>query len=98
MDLLGHADSARVKGRQHPDCTRLFLDLSRATARRWCGMTTCGNRRTAQVAARGVGVHPVTHARAPSRVRSRIGARVPPNRALASGARSCLGSLPSLPR
>jgi predicted RNA-binding Zn ribbon-like protein len=29
------------------ECTRLFVDLSRSGARRWCGMAECGNRHKA---------------------------------------------------
>ncbi|MFJ4153029.1 CGNR zinc finger domain-containing protein [Streptomyces galbus] len=44
VDLLGGADFARMKECANPECTRLFIDLSRSAARRWCGMAECGNR------------------------------------------------------
>jgi predicted RNA-binding Zn ribbon-like protein len=33
-----------VKGCEGPVCTLLFLDRTRARARRWCSMAVCGNR------------------------------------------------------
>lgn len=44
LDLLSGADMDRVKGCAHPDCTRLYVDSSRAKNRHWCGMGTCGNK------------------------------------------------------
>lgn len=44
LELFGSADIERVKECGNPECTRLFVDLSRAFARRWCGMAECGNR------------------------------------------------------
>ncbi|MGO9036177.1 CGNR zinc finger domain-containing protein [Mycobacterium sp.] len=32
----------------HPDCTRLYVDASRAKNRLWCGMGTCGNKAKVQ--------------------------------------------------
>ncbi|MGH1526542.1 CGNR zinc finger domain-containing protein [Leifsonia sp. L25] len=34
------------------DCTRPFLDVSRASNRRWCGMSGCGDRAKAAATAR----------------------------------------------
>jgi predicted RNA-binding Zn ribbon-like protein len=44
LDLLAGTDIENVKRCAHPDCTRLYLDASRAKNRHWCGMGTCGNR------------------------------------------------------
>ncbi|MFE7439025.1 CGNR zinc finger domain-containing protein [Streptomyces chartreusis] len=44
VDLVSSADFQRMKECANPECTRLFVDLSRAGARRWCGMAECGNR------------------------------------------------------
>ena len=49
VDLFGGPLAARVRECAAPDCSGLFLDGSRAGARRWCSMTACGNR--AKVAA-----------------------------------------------
>ena len=48
VDLLAGADMENVKRCVHPDCTRLYLDASRAKNRHWCGMGTCGNRAKVQ--------------------------------------------------
>jgi len=42
--LFGGPLAARVRECAAPDCSALFLDESRAGARRWCSMTACGNR------------------------------------------------------
>jgi predicted RNA-binding Zn ribbon-like protein len=44
LDLLAGGDIENVKGCAHPNCTRLYLDSSRAKNRHWCGMGTCGNK------------------------------------------------------
>jgi predicted RNA-binding Zn ribbon-like protein len=44
LDLLAGGDIDNVKGCAHPNCTRLYLDSSRAKNRHWCGMGTCGNK------------------------------------------------------
>lgn len=44
VELIGGPDRARVKECGADQCTRLYLDLSRAMSRRWCDMTLCGNR------------------------------------------------------
>ncbi|MCM6777535.1 ABATE domain-containing protein [Nocardia sp. CDC159] len=44
IELLGGPDRARLKECEHTECTRLYVDTSRAGARRWCDMTRCGNR------------------------------------------------------
>jgi predicted RNA-binding Zn ribbon-like protein len=46
--LLTSPDLARVRECEAPDCTWLFLDRSRAGKRRWCSMTSCGNRAKAR--------------------------------------------------
>ena len=49
LDLMAGPDLARVKDCANDRCTRLYVDLSRAGSRRWCGMSECGN--VAKVAA-----------------------------------------------
>jgi predicted RNA-binding Zn ribbon-like protein len=44
IDLLAGPYAGRIRECAHPDCSRLFLDVSHAGRRRWCGMTACGNR------------------------------------------------------
>jgi predicted RNA-binding Zn ribbon-like protein len=44
LDLLAGGDIENVKRCAHPNCTRLYLDSSRAKNRHWCGMGTCGNK------------------------------------------------------
>ncbi|MGV9674266.1 CGNR zinc finger domain-containing protein [Nocardia sp. NPDC003482] len=44
VELLGGPDRGRVKECEQSDCTRLYLDTSRANSRRWCDMARCGNR------------------------------------------------------
>ncbi len=44
LDLLVGGDIDNVKGCAHVNCTRLYLDSSRAKNRHWCGMGTCGNK------------------------------------------------------
>ena len=44
IELLGGARAVRVKECAGERCTRLFVDLSRGSARRWCDMQDCGNR------------------------------------------------------
>jgi predicted RNA-binding Zn ribbon-like protein len=48
LDLLAGPDIENVKRCAHPDCTRLYLDASRAKNRHWCGMGTCGNKAKVQ--------------------------------------------------
>lgn len=48
LGLLAGPDIENVKRCAHPDCTRLYLDASRAKNRHWCGMGTCGNRAKVQ--------------------------------------------------
>ncbi|WP_327103791.1 CGNR zinc finger domain-containing protein [Nonomuraea glycinis] len=42
--LLAGLDRLRVRECGHPDCTRVYIDRSRAGNRQWCGMEECGNR------------------------------------------------------
>jgi predicted RNA-binding Zn ribbon-like protein len=44
LDLMAGPDIENVKRCSDPDCTRLYLDSSRAKNRHWCGMGTCGNK------------------------------------------------------
>ena len=43
-DLLVGPRRARVSECDNPDCRYLFLDASKAGTRRWCEMSSCGNR------------------------------------------------------
>lgn len=47
-DLLTSADAARITQCDGTDCTWLFLDRSRTGNRRWCSMSSCGNRAKAR--------------------------------------------------
>ncbi|HJV91170.1 MAG TPA: ABATE domain-containing protein [Holophagaceae bacterium] len=47
-DLLTAENSAPVRECGGSQCTWLFLDLSRSRSRRWCSMTSCGNREKAR--------------------------------------------------
>ncbi|GGO93288.1 CGNR zinc finger domain-containing protein [Wenjunlia tyrosinilytica] len=47
VELLGSPELSRTKECANPDCTRMFVDLSRSVARRWCGMAECGNKHKA---------------------------------------------------
>jgi predicted RNA-binding Zn ribbon-like protein len=42
--LLGGPQSVRIRQCESPTCSRLFLDNSRGRDRRWCSMSSCGNR------------------------------------------------------
>ena len=44
LDLLAGPDIEKVKGCARPECSRLYVDSSRAQNRHWCGMGTCGNK------------------------------------------------------
>ncbi|HLX14649.1 MAG TPA: CGNR zinc finger domain-containing protein [Bradyrhizobium sp.] len=43
-NLVCEADFELVKKCEGPACTMLFLDTTKAHARRWCSMAVCGNR------------------------------------------------------
>jgi predicted RNA-binding Zn ribbon-like protein len=43
-DLLTHADRRRVRRCASDACLWLFIDESKAGTRRWCDMSSCGNR------------------------------------------------------
>jgi predicted RNA-binding Zn ribbon-like protein len=47
-DLLTGGRLDRVRRCANPECGWLFLDDSRAGKRRWCSMTSCGNRAKAR--------------------------------------------------
>lgn len=47
-DLLTSPDAARIRECEAPDCNWLFLDRSRGRRRRWCDMSSCGNRAKAR--------------------------------------------------
>jgi len=44
LDLFAGGEIDNVKGCSFENCTRLYLDASRAKNRHWCGMATCGNK------------------------------------------------------
>ncbi len=43
-DVVCDADFTRIKHCEGSGCTVLFLDTTKAHARRWCSMAACGNR------------------------------------------------------
>jgi predicted RNA-binding Zn ribbon-like protein len=43
-DLVCHSDFRRVRACEGTDCVLVFLDTTKANARRWCSMSLCGNR------------------------------------------------------
>lgn len=47
-DLLASAKLAKVRRCANPECLYLFIDESRAGRRRWCTMSSCGNRAKAR--------------------------------------------------
>lgn len=47
-DLLTSDSIHRLRECAAPDCSWLFLDSSRGGRRRWCDMSTCGNRAKAR--------------------------------------------------
>jgi predicted RNA-binding Zn ribbon-like protein len=47
-DLLASASLGKVRRCANPECLYLFLDDSRAGKRRWCTMSSCGNRAKAR--------------------------------------------------
>lgn len=46
--LLTSRDLGRIRECDAGDCNWLFLDRSRSRSRRWCSMTSCGNRAKAR--------------------------------------------------
>jgi predicted RNA-binding Zn ribbon-like protein len=48
MQLLLHGDRSRLRECAADDCGWLFLDTSRNRSRRWCSMSSCGNRAKVQ--------------------------------------------------
>ncbi|MBP6768012.1 MAG: ABATE domain-containing protein [Reyranella sp.] len=47
-DLLASTSLGKVRRCANPECLYLFLDESRAGKRRWCTMSSCGNRAKAR--------------------------------------------------
>jgi predicted RNA-binding Zn ribbon-like protein len=47
-ELLTSKELGNVRWCEAPDCEWLFLDNSRNRSRRWCDMTSCGNRQKAR--------------------------------------------------
>ena len=48
-DLVCHADFELIHACEGQGCTLMFLDRTKAHARRWCSMAVCGNRAKAAV-------------------------------------------------
>ncbi|OZE87022.1 hypothetical protein CH304_02185 [Rhodococcus sp. 15-649-1-2] len=48
IELLGSPRRERLRRCHATDCALVFLDTSRAGARRWCSMARCGNRAKAR--------------------------------------------------
>jgi predicted RNA-binding Zn ribbon-like protein len=44
VELLSGPDVPLMKECGNPECTRIYVDLSRGTRRQWCGMESCGNK------------------------------------------------------
>jgi predicted RNA-binding Zn ribbon-like protein len=44
VDVIGGPDGERLRECDNPQCSLLFVDTSRARARRWCSMSSCGSR------------------------------------------------------
>jgi predicted RNA-binding Zn ribbon-like protein len=64
-DLVSHADFRLIRACEGSACTLMFLDKTKAHARRWCSMALCGNR--AKVAAHRARVSGKRRGRAKSR-------------------------------
>lgn len=47
-DLLLRSGARRIRRCANPECLWLFIDESRMGTRRWCDMTSCGNRAKAR--------------------------------------------------
>jgi predicted RNA-binding Zn ribbon-like protein len=48
VDSLVRGELSRIRGCADRRCPRVFYDTTRSRTRRWCDMTTCGNRAKAQ--------------------------------------------------
>ncbi|MEC3981460.1 CGNR zinc finger domain-containing protein [Amycolatopsis sp. H20-H5] len=44
VELLGGPAARTIRECDAPECTRLYVDNSRRGSRRWCDMSSCGNR------------------------------------------------------
>jgi predicted RNA-binding Zn ribbon-like protein len=44
IDLMSSPLRSRIRECARPDCTIVFLDVSRPGSRRWCSMEACGNQ------------------------------------------------------
>jgi len=44
LDLFGSSDRELLRWCADPHCTRPYIDRSRGSRRRWCGMRGCGDR------------------------------------------------------
>ncbi|GAA2874053.1 hypothetical protein Acy02nite_31990 [Actinoplanes cyaneus] len=59
LDELQKPTPPRVRECERPECTRVFIDRSRAGTRSWCGMAECGNRvKAREYRARRAARHP----------------------------------------
>jgi predicted RNA-binding Zn ribbon-like protein len=47
-ELVTSPDATRIRECGAPDCNWLFIDRSRGGRRKWCDMSTCGNRAKAR--------------------------------------------------
>ncbi len=47
-DALRIARPGRLRACANPDCRLFLMDRSKSNAKRWCSMTTCGNRMKAR--------------------------------------------------
>jgi len=48
LTTLLRTKSERIRRCAHPECILYFLDITRQGTRRWCSMSTCGNRSKSQ--------------------------------------------------
>ena len=44
IEIVGAPDAELLRECGRPECTQVYLDMSRGHRREWCSMKTCGNR------------------------------------------------------
>jgi predicted RNA-binding Zn ribbon-like protein len=44
LEIAGTVSSDRIRECEHENCILSFIDTSKSGRRRWCRMSTCGNR------------------------------------------------------
>ncbi|MEV4312957.1 ABATE domain-containing protein [Actinocrispum sp. NPDC049592] len=67
IDILSGPHAHLLKECGRPECTQVYLDLSRGFRREWCAMETCGNKmKAAAYRARKRGNPPLSPARGPA--------------------------------